>query len=131
MRHQMAILSILLLVSASAEAVDRSFEMEVENDLKNNVPPNWFLRATWRDKTLVLFFSPPTPKSFELWYDADRQKSMMGDLCKAVPRTIWDRIGADRDISVEQVVGGNGGKGSWRLSCRAYLTDQDEQKTTN
>ena len=33
----------------------------------------------------------------------------------------WRKLAADQDIAMEQVVGGNGGKGSWRLSCRDVL----------
>jgi len=30
----------------------------------------------------------------------------------------------DQDIAVEQVVGGNGGKGSFQFSCRKYLAEK-------
>ena len=132
MRASCAMIVAMLLVGVlPAYAVDRTFETEVENSLKGSVPNDWFLRASWRDETLVIFVSPPVPKSFEIWYDAERQKSMMEDLCKAVPQSIWQKIGTAKDIAMEQVVGGNGGKGSWRLSCRDYLAELNEQKKTN
>ena len=124
-------LSIALSAANPAGAVDRSFETAVENSLKGSVPGDWFLRASWRDDTLVVFISPPPPESFKLWYDAGRQKSMMEALCRAVPGTIWDRIGDAKDIAMEQVVGGNGGKGSWRLSCREDLAKGKEAGRTD
>ena len=131
MRRASWVLASLLLAPVPAGAVDRTFETEVENSLKGSVPKDWFLRASWRDETLVVFVSPPVPKSFEIWYDADRQKTMLEDLCKAVPKPIWDKIGTDKDIAMEQVVGGNGGKGSWRLSCKDFLAELNDQKKTN
>jgi hypothetical protein len=121
MRSFPLIAALLMIAASSCWAVDRTFETDVENALKSSVPSNWFLRASWREETLVVFVSPPASESFKIWYDADRQKSMLEDLCKAVPHAIWDKIGAGQDIAMEQVVGGNGGKGSWRLSCRPYL----------
>jgi hypothetical protein len=78
MRHPLARTSILtamiLLGVNPALAVDRTFQIEVENSLKGTVPPNWCLRASWRDQTLVVFVSPSAQQSFELWYDTPRQK---------------------------------------------------------
>ena len=47
----------------------------------------------------------------------------MENLCKAIPTAIWNRVPPDQDIAFEQVVGGNGGKGSFQFqfSCRKYL----------
>jgi hypothetical protein len=42
---------------------------------------------------------------------------------KAIPVASWSQIKADQDIAVEQIVGGNGGKGSFQFSCRKYLAD--------
>lgn len=131
MRRLSAIAMLLAIAAGPAAAVDRTFEMEVENSLKGSVPKDWFLRASWRDETLVVFVSPPVPQSFQIWYDSDRQKTMLEDLCEAIPQSIWGKIGGEEDIAMEQVVGGNGGKGSWRLSCRQYLDEVDEQKKTN
>lgn len=122
---------LVMVASVPAVAVDRSFEMEVENSLKGSVPKDWFLRASWRDESLVVFVSPPVPQSFEIWYDSDRQKTILQDLCQAVPQSIWGKVGEQKDIAMEQVVGGNGGKGSWRLSCRQYLAGLKEQSKTN
>lgn len=119
--------ALLIVISLPALAVDRTFETSVEESLKSSVPSNWWLRASWRDKTLVVFVSPPAQESFQIWYDAGRQKTVLETLCKAVPRTVWDKIGSDRDIAMEQVVGGNGGKGSWRLSCKEYLAEFGEE----
>jgi hypothetical protein len=44
---------ILLAVNTPAIAVDRTFQIEVENSLKGTVPSNWWLHASWRDQTLV------------------------------------------------------------------------------
>jgi hypothetical protein len=113
----------LLMMAAPSRALDRTFEISVENSLKGSVPSNWFLRASWRGETLVVFVSPPASESFKIWYDTDRQKSMLEDLCKALPHAIWNKISSGQDIAMEQVVGGNGGKGSWQFSCRAYLSN--------
>lgn len=131
MRRISTIAAMLMIATGSAVALDRAFETEVENSLKSSVPKNWFLRASWRDETLVVFVSPPVPQSFEIWYDSDRQKAVLENLCKAIPQTIWYKVGGNKDIAMEQVVGGNGGKGSWRLSCRQYLADLKEQKKNN
>jgi hypothetical protein len=119
-------MAMILLGVNTAFAVDRTFQIEVENSLKGTVPPNWWLRASWRDQTLVVFVSPSAQQSFELWYDTPRQKQTLENLCKAIPATIWSRINADQDIAVEQVVGGNGGKGSFQFSCRKYLAEKTD-----
>jgi hypothetical protein len=124
-RASILVAMILLGVNA-ALAVDRTFQIEVENSLKGTVPPNWWLRASWRDQTLVLFVSPPAQQSFELWYDTAGQKETLENLCKAIPATIWSQINSDQDIAVEQVVGGNGGKGSFQFSCRKYLVEKTD-----
>ena len=129
MQRVLAAITMLCLSSASAGAVDRTFETALENSLKGSVPANWFLRASWRDDTLVVFVSPPVPQSFDLWYQAGEQKTILGELCKAVPKNIWEQIGNQKDIAMEQVVGGNGGKGSWRLSCKEYLADRNRPQT--
>ena len=115
---------ILLAMSFPALAVDRTFQVEVENSLKGTVPSNWWLRASWRDQTLVVFVSPSAQQSFELWYDTSRQKETLENLCKSIPVAIWNQINPDQDIAVEQVVGGNGGKGSFQFSCRKYLAEK-------
>jgi hypothetical protein len=117
---------ILLAVNIPALAVDRTFQIEVENSLKGTVPSNWWLHASWRDQTLVVFVSPPTQESFDLWYDTPRQKETLENLCKAIPVAIWNQIPPDQDIAVEQVVGGNGGKGSFQFSCRTYLAESTD-----
>jgi hypothetical protein len=81
-------------------------------------------RPAWRDQTLVVFVSPSAQESFDLWYDTPRQKAMLEKLCKAIPVAIWSQIKADQDIAVEQIVGGNGGKGSFQFSCRKYLSEK-------
>src|SRR5215469_5426872 len=48
-------------------------------------------------------------------------KETLENLCKAIPSASWNQIQPDQDIAVEQVVGGNGGKGSFQFSCRKYL----------
>jgi hypothetical protein len=106
------LMAMILLGVNTAFAVDRTFQIEVENSLKGTVPPNWWLRASWRDQTLVVFVSPSAQH--------------LENLCKAIPATIWSRINADQDIAVEQVVGGNGGKGSFQFSCRKYLAEKTD-----
>ena len=115
---------ILLAMNVPALAVDRTFQIEVENSLKGTVPSNWWLRASWRDQTLVVFVSPSAQESFDLWYDTPQQKETLENLCKAIPDAIWNRIKPDQDIAVEQIVGGNGGKGSFQFSCRKYLAEK-------
>jgi hypothetical protein len=115
---------ISLAISFPALAVDRTFQVEVENSLKGTVPTNWWVRASWRDQTLVVFVSPSAQQSFDLWYDTSRQKETLESLCKAIPVGIWSQIKPDQDIAVEQVVGGNGGKGSFQFSCRKYLAEK-------
>ena len=115
---------ILLAMNVPALAVDRTFQSEVENSLKGTVPSNWWLRASWRDQTLVVFVSPSAQQSFDLWYDTPRQKERLENLCKAIPVAIWSQIKSDQDIAVEQIVGGDGGKGSFRFSCRKYLAEK-------
>jgi len=112
---------IFLAANVPALAVDRTLQIEVENSLKGTVPSNWWLRASWRDQTLVVFVSPPVQETFDLWYDTPRQKETLENLCKAIPVVIWNQIRPDQDIAVEPVVGGNGGKGSFQFSCRKYL----------
>jgi hypothetical protein len=114
-------IALAFALSWCALPADRTFETEVENSLKGGIPPDWFLRASWRDQTLVVFVSPPVSETFKLWYDANRQKTMLEGVCSAVPAQIWKKLRPDQDVAIEQVVGGNGGKGSWRLSCREYL----------
>jgi len=111
----------LAAVVLPAQAVDRSFETQVEKSLQGSVPDKWFLRASWRDKTLVVFVSPPPEEMFRLWYSANEQLEMLQKLCRSVNNDTWSKLSADQDIAMEQVVGGNGGKGSWRLSCRDVL----------
>ena len=117
---------ILLAMNVPAHAVDRTFQIDVENSLKDTVPSNWWLRASWRDQTLVVFVSPSAQQSFDLWYDTARQKETLENLCKAIPTAIWDQVQPDQDIAVEQVVGGNGGKGSFQFSCRKYLANSTD-----
>jgi hypothetical protein len=120
-----SLLAVLLLaMNVRALAVDRTFQIEVENSLKGTVPSSWWLRASWRDQTLVVFVSPSTQQSFDLWYDTARQKETLESLCKAIPVVVWSQIKPDQDIAVEQVVGGNGGKGSFQFSCRKYLAEK-------
>ena len=57
---------ILLAVNVPALAVDRTFQIEVENSLKGTVPSNWWLHASWRDQTLVVFVSLPFTPSRSL-----------------------------------------------------------------
>ncbi len=114
----------LVLTSAlllPAHAVDRTFETQVEQSLQSSVPGRWHLRASWRDKTLVVFVSPPPEEMFRLWYSANEQLETLQKLCRSVNDDTWRKLAADQDIATEQVVGGNGGKGSWRLSCRDVL----------
>jgi len=111
----------LAAVVLPAQAVDRSFETQVEKSLQGSVPDKWFLRASWRDKTLVVFVSPPPEEMFRLWYSANEQLETLQKLCRSVNNDTWSKLSADQDIAMEQVVGGNGGKGSWRLSCRDVL----------
>jgi hypothetical protein len=59
--------AILLAVNTPAIAVDRTFQIEVEHSLKATVPSNWWLHASWREQTLVVFVSPPTQESCFLW----------------------------------------------------------------
>jgi hypothetical protein len=120
-RSSILLAVIPLVVNVPALAVDRTFQIEVENSLKGTVPSNWWLHASWRDQTLVVFVSPPVQQSFDLWYDTPQQKETLENLCKAIPVAIWNQIQPDQDIAFEQVVGGNGGKGSFQFSCRQYL----------
>jgi hypothetical protein len=113
--------AVLLAATLSTQAVDRSFEKRVEDSLQSSVPEKWFLRASWRGNTLVVFVSPPPDKMFQLWYSANEQLETLQKLCRSVNNDIWSKIATDQDIAMEQVVGGNGGKGSWRLSCRETL----------
>jgi len=115
--------AILSAVNTPAIAVDRTFQIALEDVLKGTVPSNWWLHASWRDQTLVVFVSPPTQESFDLWYDTPRQKETLENLCKAIPTAIWNQVQPGQDIAVEQVVGGNGGKGSFQFSCRKYLAN--------
>jgi hypothetical protein len=68
---------IFLAANVPALALDRTLQIEVENSLKGTVPSNWWLRASWRDQTLVVFVSPPVQESFDLWYDTPRQKEAL------------------------------------------------------
>ena len=117
---------MLLAVNTPGIAVDRTFQIALEDVLKGTVPSNWWLHASWRDRTLVVFVSPPTQESFDLWYDTPRQKETLENLCKAIPAAIWNQVQPGQDIAVEQVVGGNGGKGSFQFSCRKYLANSTD-----
>jgi hypothetical protein len=118
--------AMLLAVNTPAIAVDRTFQIALEDVLKGTVPSNWWLHASWRDQTLVVFVSPPTQESFDLWYNTPRQKETLENLCKAIPTSIWNQVQPGQDIAVEQVVGGNGGKGSFQFSCRKYLANSTD-----
>ncbi|HEX8827662.1 MAG TPA: hypothetical protein VF778_06080 [Xanthobacteraceae bacterium] len=118
--------AILLAVNTPAIALDRTFQIELEDILKGTVPSNWWLHPSWRDQTLVVFVSPPTQESFDVWYDTPRQKETLEKLCKAIPIAVWNQVQPDQDIAVEQVVGGNGGKGSFQFSCRKYLANSTD-----
>lgn len=115
--------AMLLAVNTPAIAVDRTFQIALEDVL---LPSNWWLHTSWRDQTLVVFVSPPTQESFDLWYDTPRQKETLENLCKAIPAAIWNQVQPGQDIAVEQVVGGNGGKGSFQFSCRKYLANSTD-----
>jgi hypothetical protein len=67
-----------------------------------------------------------TQESFDLWYDTPRQKETLENLCKAIPTAIWNQVQPGHDIAIEQVVGGNGGKGSFQFSCRKYLANSTD-----
>jgi len=112
---------MLAALALPAQAVDRTFQIQVEQSLQSSVPARWHLRASWRDKTLVVFVSPPPEEMFKLWYSANDQLETLQKLCRSVNGEVWSRLAPDQDIAMEQVVGGNGGKGSWRLSCREVL----------
>lgn len=120
-RPLMAGVMLTTVLALPAPAVDRSFETQVEQSLQSSVPARWHLRASWRDKTLVVFVSPPPEEMFRLWYSANEQLETLQKLCRSVNDDTWRKLAADQDIAMEQVVGGNGGKGSWRLSCRDVL----------
>jgi hypothetical protein len=122
----LALAVILPALNPPAVAADRTFQIAVENSLKGTVPSDWWLHASWRDQTLVVFVSPPTQESFNLWYDTQRQQQTLENLCKAIPTAIWDQVQPDHDIAVEQVVGGNGGKGSFQFSCRKFLASSTD-----
>ncbi len=87
---------VLMAVNVPAKAVDRTFQIEVENSLKGTVPSNWWLHASWRDQTLVVFVSPSAQESFNLWYDTPRQKETLENLCKATPALSGTRLGLNR-----------------------------------
>jgi hypothetical protein len=114
-------LTLTAAFALPAQAVDRTFETQVEQSLQSNVPTRWHLRASWRDKTLVVFVSPPPEEMFRLWYSSNEQLETLQKLCRSVNEDTWRKLAPDQDIAMEQVVGGNGGKGSWRLSCRDVL----------
>jgi hypothetical protein len=40
--------------------------------------------------------------------------------------SIWNQVQPGHDIAIEQVVGGNGGKGSFQFSCRKYLANSTD-----
>jgi hypothetical protein len=116
--------AMLTGLALPAHAVDRTFQIEVEKSLQSSVPDRWHLRASWRDKTLVVFVSPPPEEMFKLWYAANEQLETLQRLCRSVSTDVWGKIAQDQDIAMEEVVGGNGGKGSWRLSCRDVLASR-------
>ena len=64
---------LLTSLALPARAVDRTFQIEVEKSLQSSVPDRWHLRASWRDKILVVFVSPPPEEMFKLWYAANEQ----------------------------------------------------------
>ena len=115
--------AMLLAVNTPAIAVDRTFQIALEDVL---LPSNWWLHTSWRDQTLVVFVSPPTQELFDLWYDTPRQKETLQNLYKAIPTAIRNQVQPGQDIAVEQVVGGNGGKGSFQFSCRKYLANSTD-----
>jgi hypothetical protein len=119
MKIVLACIALFTATAAPVQAVDRSFEVRLEKSLKNSVPDSWWLRASWREKTLVVFVSPPPAEAFKLWYHEQEQLEVLQQLCREIGAGIWSAMAADQDIAMEPVVGGNGGKGSWRLSCRS------------
>ena len=74
---------ILLAMNVPAFAVDRTFQIEVENSLKGTVPSNWWLRASWRDQTLVVFVSPSAQQSVTAWsFSSTRASLVARALCR-------------------------------------------------
>jgi hypothetical protein len=122
-------LVLLVALGLPAQAVDRTFQTQVEQSLQSSVPDRWHLRASWRDNTLVVFVSPPPEEMFKLWYAANEQLETLQKLCRSVNSDVWGKIAPDQDIAMEEVVGGNGGKGSWRLSCRDVLAGRRPGQT--
>jgi hypothetical protein len=118
----------LLLGLAPAQAADRVFETQVEESVRSTLPDDWWLRASWRDKALVVFVSPPIAQAFKLWYDEAKQMEVLTKICRDITPAVWSRIEADQDIALEPVIGGNGGKGSWRLSCKDVLAGKVADK---
>jgi len=89
---------ILLAVNVPALAVDRTFQVEVENSLKGTVPPSWWLHASWRDQTLVVFVSPPVQESFDLWYDTPRQRRPWKTSARPFPAPAGTRSSRTRTL---------------------------------
>src|SRR5436190_2042163 len=102
MKNIIACAAVLTALALPAKAMDRSFETSVEQSLQASVPTRWHLRASWRDKTLVVFVSPPPEEMFKLWYAANEQLESLQKLCHAVGNDIWSKIRADQDIAMEQ-----------------------------
>jgi hypothetical protein len=121
MKSLLMLAALLAASPAPTHAADRTLQTKLASDLQKSIPDKWWVRASWRDKTLVVFVSPPPPESFRLWYAGDEQRETLERLCRAVGTDIWNALAPDQDIAMEQVVGGNGGKGSWRLSCRQVV----------
>jgi hypothetical protein len=81
------------------------------------VPPNWQVHVSWRDNALVVFLMPPYQEAFDLWYEPEKLRDKMLQLCPGPTDVIWAKLPADRDVAIEPTVGGKSAV-AMRLTCK-------------
>jgi hypothetical protein len=95
------------LIAAAAGAADGLPE-RLARDLAATLPQGWQVRASWRDRLLVAFVSPPIHQGFDMVYQPERRRMALREVCAAIGPAIWEELGPAQAIAVEPVVGGKG-----------------------
>jgi hypothetical protein len=85
-------------------------------EISSKVPSNWQVHVSWRGDQLLAFVTPPYQEAFNLWYEPEKLRAVMLDLCPGAADAIWARLGPGKQIAVEPTVGGKSGE-SMRLVC--------------
>jgi hypothetical protein len=102
--------------SVAAYAEQTSETGMLANEIAAKVPADWQIHISWRDNQLVAFVTPPYQQAFNLWYDPEKLRTTMLNLCPAKDDAVWAHLGQDKQIAVEPTVGGKSDV-AMRLTC--------------